>query len=312
MSGWHVADIVDLSGKTAIITGANSGLGLETTRGLASGGAHVVMACRNTDKGEVAAATIRAEQPAADLRVMALDLADLASVEAFAHAFAAAHERLDILVNNAGVMALPERRTDDGFEMQVGTNHLGHFALTGQLLDLLRTTAGARVVTVSSLAHRMGRIDLNDLNWQFRRYRKWPAYGQAKLANLMFALTLQRRLWAAGDDVISVASHPGYSATHLQAAGPEMAGSKLGVLGMRVANGVVAQPQAAGALPSLYAATAPDVRAGEYFGPDGIGETRGSPTRVQPAGRALKSDVADRLWALSEQLTGVHYAFGSA
>lgn len=307
MSGWDIADMPQLTGKTAVVTGANSGLGLETAHALVGAGAQVVLACRNVSKGEHAAEQIRRDHPAARVQVMPLDLADLSSVEAFAGELLASHARLDILVNNAGVMALPLRRTADGFEMQIGTNHLGHFALTGRLLDRLRVTPGARVVTVSSLAHTFGRINTDDLNWQSRSYKRWPAYGQAKLANLVFALELDRRLRAAGVDTLSAAAHPGYAATHLQLAGPEMSGSRLAATGMRLANRVLAQSQRRGALPSLYAATAADVEGGEYFGPDGFREFWGQPTRVKPAGRALKRDTAERLWALSEQLTGVHY-----
>jgi len=307
MPGWDIADIPHLTGRTAVVTGANSGLGLETARALAGAGAQVVLACRNIGKGEHAAEQIRRDHPAARLQVMPLDLADLSSVESFVADLCASHERLDILVNNAGVMALPLRRTADGFEMQIGTNHLGHFALTGRLLDRLRATPGARVVTVSSLAHTFGRIDTDDLNWNTRGYKRWLAYGQAKLANLMFALEFDRRLRAAGVDVISAAAHPGYAATHLQLAGPEMSGSRLAATGMRLANRVFAQSQRRGALPSLYAATANDVRGGDYFGPDGLREFWGKPMRVKPAGRALKQDTAARLWAVSEQLTGVTY-----
>lgn len=307
MGTWSNKEIPDLTGKIAIVTGANSGLGLETTRGLAGAGATVVMACRNTAKGEAAAADIQSRQPNVDLHIRELDLANLACVRAFAENPGPANERVDILVNNAGVMALPMRRTADGFEMQVGTNHLGHFALTGLLLGRLRAADKARVVTVSSLAHTLGSIDLDDLNWETRRYGKWLAYGQAKLANLMFALSLQRRLAENGDATISVAAHPGYAATELQTAGPDMEGARLMRLGMIAANMMVAQSQAAGALPSLYAATAADVRGGEYFGPDGFGEFWGGPTRVKPAGRARKRETADQLWEVSQTLTGVRY-----
>lgn len=307
MTRWSARDIDALDGRLAVVTGANSGLGLETARALAGAGAQVVMACRDTDKGAQAAAAIKGDHPAAHLEVAALDLADLEAIARFAAQFTTAHGRLDLLINNAGVMALPLRRTADGFEMQVGTNHLGHFALTGHLFDRLRSTPHARVVTVSSLAHTIGRIDINDLNWRTRRYRRWPAYGQAKLANLMFALELNRRLRAADIDVTSVAAHPGYAATHLQLAGPEMSGSRLAQLGMRLANRVFAQSPQRGALPSLYAATAADVNGGDYFGPNGLREFWGDPVRVKPAGRALEQDVAERVWHASEQLTGMHY-----
>lgn len=307
MSQWTTRDIPDQRGRVAIVTGANSGLGLETARGLAGAGARVTLACRNTEKGEAAAADIRRDHTGAALDVAALDLADLASVKTFAERFQRDHDRLDVLVNNAGVMALPERRTVDGFEMQIGTNHLGHFALTGCLLDTLGHTDGARLVTVSSLKHLSGRIDTEDLNWERRRYKPWPAYNQAKLANLVFALELQRRLDAAGWPLLSVAAHPGYAATQLQYVGPRMSGSRLLTLGIGIANTLLGQSQAKGALPSLYAATAPGVAGGEYFGPDGPRELWGYPKRVEPAPRARKQDTAQALWAVSERLTGVRY-----
>lgn len=308
MSNWTTNDIPDLHGKTAIVTGANSGLGLETARSLAGAGATVILACRNTDKGATAASDIRGTHAHADVTVRQLDLADLASIREFAAQFAAAGPQLDILINNAGVMALPLRRTADGFEMQVGTNHLGHFALTGLLLERLLATPGARIVTVSSLAHKRGRINLDDLNWNTRRYWKWPAYCQAKLANLQFALELDRRLRAAGSGAISVAAHPGISATHLQLAGPEMTGSQLVGGAMKISN-LLWQSSAAGALPSLYAGTAADVSGGDYFGPHGPAELRGkTPGHARIAGRAKKQAVAEKLWRLSEQLTAVDYA----
>lgn len=307
MADWTTDNIESLQGRVALVTGANSGLGLETTRGLAGAGATVFMACRSADKAEAAMADIHRQHAAADLRFLALDLADLTSVRSAAEQLLAQTSRLDLLINNAGVMALPERRTADGFEMQIGTNHFGHFALTAQLLDALEAGDAGRVVTVSSFIHRMGRIDLTDLNWANRRYDAWRAYGQAKLANLMFALSLNQRLRAAGRRTISVASHPGYASTHLQLAGPEMKGSKLGGLAMQIGNRVFAQSQARGALPSLYAATAGDVRGGDYFGPNGFRELWGHPARAKIAGRAQKTDVANELWSLSESSTGVEY-----
>jgi protochlorophyllide reductase len=304
---WTEHDIPDLSGKLAVVTGANSGLGLATARGLAGAGAEVIMACRNLEKARATADAIRKTHSRAKLDLMALDLSDLSAVRAFASAFNDKYDRLDILVNNAGVMALPERRTADGFEMQVGTNHLGHFTLTGLLLDRLRAGKAPRVVTVSSFFHKRGRIRLDDLNWNKGGYDKWKAYAQAKLANLMFTLELDRRLKANNETIISAGSHPGYAATHLQFAGPEMSGSVLNKLAMHAGNMLLAQSQDKGALPSLYAATAPDVQGGAYYGPDGIGEMRGYPTRAQPVGRARDTDTAARLWSLSERLTGVRY-----
>ncbi len=312
MQHWTAADLPDLSGKTIVVTGANSGLGWESARALAGAGAHVVLACRDQDKGRAAEQRIRAAHPRASTELVPLDLASLADIRRAAAALRAAHPRLDVLLNNAGVMALPFRQTADGFEMQFGTNHLGHFALTGLLLEPLLATPGARVVTVSSGFHRLGAIRFDDPNWQ-RGYRRWPAYGQSKLANLLFAYELQRRLDAAGADVRSVAAHPGYAATNLQATGPRMQGSALLERLTNVGNALFAQSAAQGALPQLYAATAPAVRGGEYYGPDGVGEMWGHPTRVTSNARSLDRDAATRLWALSERLTGVGYdALGGA
>jgi hypothetical protein len=237
---------------------------------------------------------------------MDLDLADLQSVRRFAEEFLARHNKLHVLCNNAGVMALPYRKTTDGFEMQIGTNHLGHFALTGHLLRRLLDTPGARVVTVSSGAHRVGRIRFDDLNWE-KGYRKWLAYGQSKLANLLFAYELQRRLDAAGAQLISVACHPGYAATNLQLAGPRMEGSSLMEFLSQLSNRLVAQSAAMGALPTLYAATAPDVRGGDYIGPDGLFENWGYPKKVRSNRQSHDHEAARRLWEISERLTGVRY-----
>lgn len=286
MAKWIVADVPDQSGRTIIVTGANSGLGAATARALAGRGANVVLACRNLDKGAAAAATMPGQ-----VSVRRLDLADLASVREFA----ADTGPVDVLVNNAGVMAVPLRRTADGFESQLGTNFLGHFALTVQLLPFIAD----RVVTVSSNAHRWGRIDVDDLNWQRRRYRRWPAYGQSKLADLMFAYELQRRLHAAGSTVRSVAAHPGYAATELQSA----AGSRADRI-MSLGNRLIAQSPERGALPILYAATMPDVRGGEYWGPDGLLELAGQPTRVGSSRSSRDGRTAVRLWGRAEELTG--------
>ena len=304
---WSAADIPDLCGKLAIVTGANSGLGLETTRALARRGARVVMACRSPSKAEAARAELIAGGIAGDLlELRALDLADLASVRRFAEEILPTAPQLDLLINNAGVMALPYSRTADGFEMQIGTNHLGHFALTGLLLGRLVETAGARVVTVASLMHKLGKIRFDDLSWE-RGYRSWPAYGQSKLANLLFGFELQRRLDAAGHRLLSLAAHPGYAATNLPSVGPQMRGATLSGRMFALGNRVLAQDAAAGALPSLYAATAADVRGGEYFGPAGPMELRGPPRRVSPLPKARDPEAAARLWALSTELTGVDY-----
>ena len=302
---WTAADIPDLAGHRAIVTGANSGLGLETTMALAQHGAAVTMAVRDTGKGDAAAADIRARTPGADVEVRRLDLADLASIDEFAWLWREAHpEGLDLLINNAGVMAVPKRSTADGFEMQFGTNHLGHFALTGRMLEALRP--GSRIVTVSSQAHRMGKMNFDDLMGD-RKYRTWGAYGQSKLANLLFMRELARRLEAAGLPTISVGAHPGYASTHLQAVGPEMRGQAWQAKVMGVLNKVMAQSADKGALPTLYAATYAGVSNGDYFGPDGIGEQRGHPKLVGMTGSARDVADAQRLWTVSEDLTGVHY-----
>jgi NAD(P)-dependent dehydrogenase (short-subunit alcohol dehydrogenase family) len=303
---WTADDLPDLSGRTILITGANSGIGYEAAMQFARKRAQVVLACRSMEKARVAADQIAAAAPAAAVKVMELDLSSLASVRAFADAFHRQHRFLHVLCNNAGVMALPYRRTADGFEMQFGTNHLGHFALTGMLLDLLLATEDARVVTVASGMHRIGRIRFDDLQWQ-HGYRKWLAYGQSKLANLLFAFELQRRAAAAGAKLVSVACHPGYAATNLQAAGPRMQGSSLLESLMGTANRFFAQSAAMGALPTLYAAAAVDVGGGDYIGPNGLGEMWGHPTKVECSASARDTSTAARLWQISEQLTGVRY-----
>jgi NAD(P)-dependent dehydrogenase (short-subunit alcohol dehydrogenase family) len=295
-----------MAGKTAVVTGANSGLGYFTASELARHGAHVVLACRNQTRGAEAVASIEAEVPRADLKLAILDLSELESVRQFAKQYDAEHDGLDLLVNNAGVMAIPHRRTADGFEMQFGTNHLGHFALTGLLLPALLNRPASRVVTVSSMAHLIGRISFDDLQHE-KSYSKWQAYGQSKLANLLFARELDRRAKRAGSVLISVAAHPGYAATNLQTAGPEMAGQRLQARVMEVLNRVVAQPAAQGALPTLYGASAAGVVGGEFFGPNQIFGMRGYPTRSlsSPAGRSV--ETAGRLWTVSEDLTGVTF-----
>jgi NAD(P)-dependent dehydrogenase (short-subunit alcohol dehydrogenase family) len=310
-SGWTAEDIPDLSGKTVIVTGGNSGIGYEAALALARKGAHVVLACRDAQKAQAAADAIRAAAPAAAVEVMALDLASLASIRSFADTFHARHPQLHILCNNAGVMALPYRKTADGFEMQIGTNHLGHFALTGLLLDRLLASAGARVVNVSSGAHRMGKIRFDDLHWE-RGYRKWMAYGQSKLANLLFTYELQRRLETSGAKTISVAAHPGYAATNLQFVGPRMAQSSLMESVSAFGNRWFSQSAAMGALPTVYAATAPDVHGADYIGPDGLAEMKGHPTKVRSNAASHDRDTALRLWELSERLTGVQYRFAPA
>jgi NAD(P)-dependent dehydrogenase (short-subunit alcohol dehydrogenase family) len=301
---WTTADIPDLTGRTAVVTGANSGIGFGAVVELARHGAAVTLAARDPGRGADALARLRSEVPAADARLAPLDLADLGSVREFAARYAP--DGLDLLVNNAGVMAVPLRRTPDGFESQFGTNHLGHFALTGLLLPKLLARPGARVVSVTSGVHRIGRIDFGDLDAQ-GRYRKWPAYAQSKLANLLFTFELQRRADAAGVELLAVAAHPGYAATNLQAVGPQLAGNRVVERGTAVVTRVIGQPARDGALPTLRAATDPAVRGGEVFGPDGFLELRGAPKQVAVSRRARDRAVAERLWTVSEEKTGVRY-----
>jgi NAD(P)-dependent dehydrogenase (short-subunit alcohol dehydrogenase family) len=294
---WTAADIPDQSGRVAVVTGANSGLGLATARELAGHGATVVMAVRDEAKGSRAAASVGGE-----VSVRALDLADLASVREFASSLPFA--RIDLLINNAGVMAPPRRLTADGFESQFGTNHLGHFALTGLLLERLLAASSPRVVTLSSGAHRIGWMRFDDLQME-HRYVNWLAYGQSKLANLMFCFELQKRASAAGTSLLSLAAHPGYAQTNLQFAGPKWWEQAI----MRVSNPVLGQSAEMGALPTLYAAVAPGVPGGSFVGPDGPFEQRGYPKIVTAASRAYKEEDWRRLWEASEELTGVRYPF---
>lgn len=300
-SKWTAEQIPDQRGRTAIVTGANSGLGLVVARELARAGAHVIMTSRDAERGARALDTIKAAHRAANVEVAPLDLASLASVKAFARRFRG-HGQIDLLVNNAGVMAAPQARTADGFELQFGTNHLGHFALTGLLMPAFKQRLGTRVVTVSSLNHKLARMRFDDLQGE-QHYSRWGAYAQSKLANLLFAYELDRKLQAAQLPIASVAAHPGYSATNLQFSGPVL--QERIVLGF--ANRFLAQSAEMGALPILYAATDPDLRGGSYVGPDGLGEARGYPTLVQPSARAKDAGVANLLWQISEKLTGVHY-----
>ena len=301
---WTAEEIPDQHGRTAIVTGANSGLGRIVARELARCGAEVIIASRDDAKGAEAARAIRAALPSSPVEPAQLDLADLSSIRAFADRIRAGRDHIDLLINNAGVMAAPHRRTADGFELQFGTNHLGHFALTGLLLPLLYERPDARVVTVSSNNHKGGRMRFDDLQGE-RRYSRWGAYGQSKLANLLFAFELDRRLKAAGWSLISVAAHPGYSATNLQLSGPPLHERLM----MRLSNRLVAQSAEMGALPLLYAATAPDLQGGSYVGPDGVGEMRGHPVLVQATERAHDEEAARHLWDISERLTGVRYDF---
>lgn len=310
--GWRASEIPDQSGRLAVVTGANSGLGLATSRELARAGATVVMACRDEVRGEIAMADVRSSVPGGELKPASLDLANLASVRACAESLLAEHEAIDLLINNAGVMATPRRITADGFELQFGTNHLGHFALTGLLLPALRRNDGSRVVTVSSGAHRSGRINFDDLTGE-HRYFRWAAYGQSKLANLLFAYELERRAEAAGLGLSSMAAHPGYAATNLQSAGVGVGGGIFAAANravMAVANTVIAQSEDDGALPSLYAATFPGLSGGTFVGPDGLFEARGAPRIVDSSSASKNPATAGRLWSVSEELTGVGFDFG--
>ncbi|OBJ14738.1 SDR family NAD(P)-dependent oxidoreductase [Mycobacterium sp. 1245801.1] len=302
MAKWTTKDIPDQTGRVAVITGANTGLGYETALALADRGAHVVLAVRNLDKGKDAAARITAHSPHADVALQELDLTSLQSVRSAAEQLRTAHDRIDLLINNAGVMWTPKSTTKDGFELQFGTNHLGHFALTGLLLDRLLPVAGSRVVTVSSLGHRiLADIHFDDLQWE-RSYNRVAAYGQAKLANLLFTYELQRRLAPHGT-TIAVAAHPGGSRTELTRNLPPLVD--------RVVTpvfGLISQAAAAGALPQLRAGTDPGVLGGQYFGPDGIGEMQGSPKVVTSSVKSHDAERQRRLWTVSEELTGVKYA----
>lgn len=291
MTTFSTSDLPDLGGRTAIVTGSNSGIGRAAAAALAAKGAHVVLAVRNLDKGRAVARTMPGTP-----EVRELDLARLASVREFAASW---DGPIDLLINNAGIMIPPLTRTEDGFELQLGTNHLGHFALTNLLLPHVT----GRVVTVSSGAARMGAIDFDDLNWETRRYRPWRAYGQSKLANLLFTAELQRRLTAAGSPLLATAAHPGYAATNLQ----NHSGSRFAnFASTQIANRIFAQSEEAGALPTLYAAVA-DIPGNSFVGPGGFQEMRGAPKIVQQPGRAKDAAAAERLWNVSEKLTGVSF-----
>jgi len=293
---WTAEQLSDQTGRVAIVTGANSGIGFETARVLAEKGATVVMACRNLVKANPKADEIRGAHPEATVEVMELDLSDLESVRRFADAFRAKHSRLDLPINNAGIMVPPYGTTTQGFETQFGVNHLGHFALTGSLLDLVIQTPGSRIVTVSSVAHQFGKIQFSDLNSE-KGYKAQSAYGQSKLANLLFTYELQRRLAAAGKDTLAVAAHPGWTETNLQEHAK----------GVKFLNRFFGQEPLMGALPTLYAATESDVNGAEYYGPSGFMEMNGPPKRVRSNKRSRDRNVAERLWSVSEELTGVRF-----
>lgn len=297
---WTLADMPRLDGKLALVTGANRGLGLEIAAGLAGAGARVIMACRDAQKAGQAVAEVQRRVPNADVKAMTLDLADLKSVRTFAHAFCEKFTSLDLLINNASAILVPLQKTRDGFEMHMGTNHFGPFVLTALLLDLLRATPGSRIVNTSSMAHRMTPgIDLDDLNFTRNAYKDMDAYGKSKLATLMFTFELDKRLRASGASVSSVVSHPGWTNTN-----PDQ-----GNVVLRFFNGLIAQSVAMGALPALYAATAPEVSSGDYIGPGGFKQLGGYPKKVDCRPEARDARLNEKLWSLSEQLTGTRYHF---
>ena len=308
---WNQDQIPDQTGRTMVVTGANSGLGLCSARALARHGAEVILACRSPERGKAALDDVRAVASGSEPRLLELDLADLGSVEQAADELRSSTTQIDVLMNNAGVMALPLRRTADGFEAQFGTNHLGHFAFTARLLPLLQAADAPRVVTTSSIMHRTGKMRWDDLNWQ-RSYRKWLAYGQSKLANLLFAFELDRRARERELALTSVAAHPGYTSTHLQAAGSEITGNTLMLWATNLGNRVFAQSDEMGALPQLYAAAAPDVEGGQFYGPAHLMESRGHPKIVRATSAAYNRDAARRLWEVSEELTGVDFPWPAA
>jgi NAD(P)-dependent dehydrogenase (short-subunit alcohol dehydrogenase family) len=297
---WTTENISGLSGTVVVVTGSSSGIGYETTRVVANKGAETIIAVRNLDKGNGAAEKIRSQNPRAAVKVMKLDLADLASVRRFSEDFKREYLRLDRLINNAGVMIPPCSKTVDGFELQFGTNHLGHFALTAGLFDVLRLTPNARVVNVSSSAHRFGHIDFEDLAWEKRQYRPWIAYGDSKIANLYFTYELDRRLKAGGTKVIATASHPGWTATELQRH----------TRATQLLNGIFAQDISMGALPTLRAAYDANARGGEFYGPRGLMEFRGYPVEVVSNRLSQDHAIAARLWSVSQALTGVRFDAG--
>ena len=310
-SSWTIDRMPDCADKTILVTGANSGLGFEATKAFAANGATVIMAYRSIDRGQQAAIELRDSvgDTGATLDVRECDLASLDSIASFATGVEQDYDAIDTLCNNAGVMAIPRQETEDGFEKQLGVNHLGHFALTGHLLKLIVGADGeSRIVTHSSGAHESGEMDFDDLHRE-RSYGKWGAYGQSKLANLLFAYELHRRLEAADiTETLSVACHPGYAATNLQYRGPQQEGSTLRLGLMKVANTVVGQSAQKGALPLLYASTAPDVQGGDYYGPGGFMSMRGAPEKQSSSDASYDEQSANRLWNVSEELTDITYA----
>lgn len=306
MAHWTTNNIASQHGKRALVTGANSGVGFQAAKELARAGAQVLLGCRTAEKATQAKQRILKEIPEAQLQALELDLASLSSIRKATAMLVDDRNPLHLLINNAGMMALPTRQlTSDGFELQFGTNHLGHFALTGLLLPVLLLAPGARVVTVSSIAHRSGKIRLDDPNWD-HDYEPWPAYRQSKLANLLFAFELERRLHALHDGIVSVAVHPGISATNLFIAGPGQSPSSATRLIARMLT-IFGQPDAQGALPTLYGAVSPDIYGGGFYGPDGFQQMRGYPVEVSAKTNAYDARIALELWQMSKELTGVDF-----
>ncbi|MFC2139324.1 oxidoreductase [Bacteroidota bacterium] len=296
-NNWTADNIPDQKGKIAIVTGSSSGIGYEAARVLANKNAKVIIAVRNPIKGEDAAAKIKAQNNSADVQVMQLDLADLDSVKQFADKFKSQFNKLDLLINNAGVMIPPYSKTSNGFELQLGTNHMGHFALTAHLLDLLDKTPGSRIVNIASSAHKFGNIDFDDLNWEKRKYNAWRAYGDSKIANLYFTYELKKRLEERGSAIKVTAAHPGWTATELQ--------RHSGLFDFM--NGFFAMKVRQGTLPTLRAAIDDSAKSGDYYGPDGFQEWKGYPVKVESNPLSHDTKISGRLWDISEKMTGVNY-----
>jgi NAD(P)-dependent dehydrogenase (short-subunit alcohol dehydrogenase family) len=294
---WDSNDILDQKGRVAVVTGSSSGVGYETARVLAEKNATVILAVRNLKKGNAAAEKILIQHPNADVKVMELDLANLESVRNSAAEFRSQFSRLDLLINNAGVMMPPYSKTEDGFELQFGTNHLGHFALTGLLFDLIKATSGSRIVNVSSSGHNYGDLDFDDLNWEKRPYKKMKAYADSKIANLYFTYELQKRVDRNGGKPLVTAAHPGWTATELQ--------RHVGLIGFL--NHFFSQDITMGALPTLYAAVGADVKGSDYYGPSGRREMKGYPKKVESNELSHNQEIARKLWEVSEELTGVNF-----
>jgi len=305
---WSIVDIPDQSGKIAIVTGANCGTGYEISKALASKGAEVIMACRDVEKGESAAEKIKKEFPKSSLKVMVLDLADLSSVKNFCQLFRENYNSLNILCNNAGIMAIPKLKSKDGFELQLATNHLGHFALTGLLFDKILMTPKSRIVNVSSTAHQSGKIDFDDLMKE-KKYSRFSAYSQSKLANLLFTYELQRRLEAEGHSTISVGTHPGLAATNLASSGPGYGKGRIIKSIISFFTKLFSQSAEMGALPILCACTSLDINGGDYLGPGGFRGMRGYPKKDESSKESHDVEVAKKLWDISTELTKVKYVF---